>query len=118
MGYIERNLVPGETLVYRTWSHWIVMFWPLLGGLVLGFFGFVLFAGGWLATRKGSSYQGAIVEGAIALVAAVTLVGGGIIRRAATEVPVSKQPLIAYDASPSRAASLGATQRVNSLTIV
>jgi uncharacterized membrane protein YdbT with pleckstrin-like domain len=94
VGYIERNLVPGETVLYRTGCHWIVMFWPLLGGLVLGFFGFALFAGGWLATRKGSSYQGVIVEGAIALVAAVALIGGGIIRRAATEVAVSNRRVL------------------------
>lgn len=48
MGYIDKNVVPGETLVYKTGCHWIVMFWPLLAGLVLAFFGFVLFAGdGW-----------------------------------------------------------------------
>lgn len=88
MGYLDKNLVPGETVVYKTGCHWIVMFWPLLGGLVLAFFGIALFAGGWLATRKGSSYQGAIVEGAIVLAGAVGLIGGGIIRRAATEVAV------------------------------
>jgi hypothetical protein len=63
VGYIEENLVPGETLVYKTGCHWIVMFWPVLGGIVLAFFGFALSAGGWLATQKGASYQGAIVEG-------------------------------------------------------
>ena len=64
MGYIEKNLDPGETLVYRTGCHWIVMLWPLVGGLVLGVAGFALFAGGWLATRNGARYYGAIVEGA------------------------------------------------------
>lgn len=89
MSYIDKNLVPGETLLYKTRCHWIVMLWPLLGGLVLGFFGFALVAAGWLATKKGSSYQGAIVEGAIALAGAAVLIGGGIIRRAATEVAMS-----------------------------
>ncbi|HEV2386925.1 MAG TPA: PH domain-containing protein [Candidatus Acidoferrales bacterium] len=94
MGYVESNLAPGETLVYKTGCHWIVMFWPLLGGLVLGFFGFALFAGGWMATRKSASYQGAIVGGAIAVVAAAALIGGGIIRRAATEVAVSNKRVL------------------------
>lgn len=94
MGYIERNLVPGETLVYRTGCHWIVMFWPLLGGIIIGGLGFALFVGGWLATRKGASYQGAIVEGACALVGAAALIGGGIIRRAATEVGVSNKRVL------------------------
>jgi len=94
VGYIEKNLVPGETVVYRTGCHWIVMLWPLLGGIVLGGFGFAFFAGGWLATRKGASYQGAIVEGAFALFAAAVLIGGGIIRRAATEVAVSNKRVL------------------------
>src|SRR5208337_4474612 len=94
MDYIEKNLVPGETLVYRTGCHWIVMLWPLLGGIILGGFGFALFAGGWLATRKGGSYQGAIVEGAFALIGSVVLIGGGIIRRAATEVAVSNKRVL------------------------
>jgi uncharacterized membrane protein YdbT with pleckstrin-like domain len=94
MGYVERNLIPGETLVYKTGCHWIVMFWPLLGGLILGFFGFAFFAGGWLATRNGGRYQGAIVEGALALVGAAVLIGGGIIRRLATEVGVSNKRVL------------------------
>ena len=94
MDYIEKNLVPGETLVYRTGCHWIVMFWPFLGGIVLGGIGFAFLAGGWLATRNGASYQGAIVEGAFALFAAAIFVGGGIIRRAATEVAVSNKRVL------------------------
>ncbi len=94
VSYIEKNLGPGENLVYRTGCHWIVMFWPSLGGIILGGFGFALFAGGWLATRNGASYQGAIVEGAFALLAAAVLIGGGIIRRAATEVAVSNKRVL------------------------
>lgn len=71
MGYIEKNLVPGETLVYRTTCHWVAMFWPLVGGAVLGFVGFVFFAGGWMAARNGGRYEGAMVWGALALLGAV-----------------------------------------------
>jgi len=46
MGYIEKNLVPGESLRYKTGCHWVVMFWPLVSGAVLGFMGFAFFAGG------------------------------------------------------------------------
>lgn len=94
MSYMDRNVVLGETVVYKTGCHWIVMFWPLFGGLILGFFGFALFAGGWMATRKGAPYQGAIVEGVIALAGAAALMGGGIIRRAATEVAVSNRRVL------------------------
>ncbi len=94
MGYIEKNLVPGETLAYRTGCHWVVMFWPLVGGAVLGFVGFVFFAGGWMATRNGGRYEGAMVWGALALLAALALIAGGIIRRLATEVAVSNRRVL------------------------
>jgi uncharacterized membrane protein YdbT with pleckstrin-like domain len=94
MGYIEKNLVPGETLTYRTRCHWVVMFWPLVGGAVLGFVGFVFFAGGLMATRNGGRYEGATVWGALALLGAVALIAAGIIRRAATEVAVSNKRVL------------------------
>lgn len=94
MGYIEKNLVPGETLAYRTGCHWVVMFWPLVGGAVLGFVGFAFFAGGLMATGNGGRYEGAMVWGALALLGAVALIAGGIIRRFATEVAVSNRRVL------------------------
>jgi hypothetical protein len=91
MGYLERNLAPGETLAYRTGCHWIVLFWPLVGGLVLSFFGFALFAGEWMANQNGGRYEGAMVWGGLALLFAASLIGGGITRWLATEVGVSKK---------------------------
>ncbi len=94
MGYIEKNLLPGEALVYRTGCHCVVMFWPLVGGIVLGFIGFAFFVSGWLATRHGGSYQGAMVVGGIGLVVAVILIGDGIVRRVATEIGVSNRRVL------------------------
>lgn len=94
MGYIEKNFVPGETVAYRTGCHWIVMFWPLVGGAVLGLVGFAFFVGGWMATRNGARYEGAMVWGALALLGAVALIAGGIIRRFATEVAVSNRRVL------------------------
>lgn len=94
MGYVEKNLLPGEMVAYRTGCHWVVMFWPLIGGAVLGFVGFAFFAGGLMATRNGGRYEGAMVWGALALLGAVALIGGGIIRRFATEVAVSNQRVL------------------------
>jgi len=94
MGYIDKNLVPGEMIAYRTGCHWVVMLWPAIGGAVLGFVGFAFFAGGWMATRNGGRYEGAMVWGALALLGAIALIGGGIIRRFATEVAVSNQHVL------------------------
>ncbi len=35
MGYIDKNLVNGEHIVYKTTKHWTVFFWPLLFILLL-----------------------------------------------------------------------------------
>lgn len=94
MAYMEENLVPGETLAYRTGCHWVVMFWPLVGGAVLGFVGFAFFTGGLMATRNGGRYEGAVVWGALALLGALALIAGGIIRRLATEVAVSNRRVL------------------------
>jgi len=94
MSYIEKNLSAGETLRFKTGCHWIVLLWPLLGGLILGLVGLAMLANGWLAARNGVSYPGVIVVGAIASLTAVTLPAGGIIRRIATEVVVSNKRVV------------------------
>jgi uncharacterized membrane protein YdbT with pleckstrin-like domain len=94
VGYLEKSLVPGETLAYKTGCHWIVMFWPLVGGLILGTVGFVLLASGWMGTKKGGSYPEMIGLGVAALVGGVVVIAGGIIRRAATEVGVSDKRVL------------------------
>jgi len=30
MSYVESNLVPGETVIYETRLHWIVMLWHIV----------------------------------------------------------------------------------------
>jgi len=94
MGYMERNLVPGENLVYKTRCHWIVMLWPLVGGLILAAVGFVLLASGWMGTKKGGSYPEMIGLGLAGLVGAVGVIAGGVIRRTATEVGVSNKRVL------------------------
>lgn len=83
MGYVERNLVPGENLVYKTGCHWIVMLWPLPGGLVLAAVGFVLLASGGMGMKKGGSYPEMIGLGLAGLVGGVVVIAGGVIRRTA-----------------------------------
>lgn len=69
-----------------------------LGGYVValsgGFVAFTFFGGGWMATRNGGRYEGAMVSGALALLGAVAVIAGGIIRRFAIEVAVSNRRVL------------------------
>ncbi len=40
MGYIEQNLIPGETVVYRARLHWIIFLWPVVF-LLIALFSFM-----------------------------------------------------------------------------
>jgi hypothetical protein len=46
LGYIENNLIPGETALYKTRLHWIVVIWTLVAGVLLASVGLVFVVGG------------------------------------------------------------------------
>jgi uncharacterized membrane protein YdbT with pleckstrin-like domain len=46
MGYVDRNLLPGENVIYRTNLHWIIFLWPAI-------FLFLIFISVALATEFG-----------------------------------------------------------------
>ena len=94
MGYIEKNLVPGETVLYKTRLHWIVLVWPLFAGLLLGGIGLALSIGGYEANSKGDAYSALIIVGVLFVISASVVVVAGFIRRNATEVAVSNMRVL------------------------
>jgi uncharacterized membrane protein YdbT with pleckstrin-like domain len=92
MGYIEKNLVPGETVLYKTRLHWIVLLRPLLGGALLGVAGLVFFVGGYKAGAK--DYGAMIFLGLLLLAGATVIVAGGLMRKNSTEVAVSNRRVL------------------------
>ncbi|SRR5579885_1555713 len=94
MGYIEQNLIPGETVLYKTRLHWIVLVRPLAVGLVLGSIGLVFAIGGYAASGKDVSYGGMSFIGALLLLAAAISIGAGLIKKNATEVAVSNRRVL------------------------
>ena len=95
MSYVEKHLIPGESVQYETKLHWIVMLGHAVIGILLALLAIaILWAS--LATKK----KGATVPGAIYLVALVFfLVGGalflaGLVRRQATEMAVTSKRVI------------------------
>lgn len=95
MSYIEASLVPGETVVYQTRLHWIVMLRHILLGLVL------LAAGGALLSyvleqpRMGNTGEQVAKGGAAALlVCGIVAIIAGAVRRNATEMAVTTRRVV------------------------
>lgn len=87
MDPIEKNLVPGETVRYKTRLHWIVLAWFLFVGLLLDGIGLASSIGGYEAQSNTDSAL--IAVGVLFVIGAGVLVAAGFIRRNATEVAVS-----------------------------
>jgi hypothetical protein len=45
VGYIDKNLIEGESVMYRTRLHWIVVFWHVVLAFLFGLGGAYLLSG-------------------------------------------------------------------------
>jgi uncharacterized membrane protein YdbT with pleckstrin-like domain len=96
MTYVQKHLMDGETVVYATRLHWIVLTGPVLLALLLGAPGIALL--GLSGIHKGgtqpateSMLAGGVVLAAIALIIFVR----GILKRNATEMAVTNKRVVA-----------------------
>jgi len=95
MRYVDRNLSPGETVVYETRLHWIVMLRSIVQAAIA-----VLIAAGVLyyafTTASIPDNQLHLMEGAAAvlIVLAIILLIAGATRRNATEMAVTNHRVI------------------------
>jgi uncharacterized membrane protein YdbT with pleckstrin-like domain len=110
LSYVEKNLVAGETLLYQTRHHWIVLLGPALLSLLLGVSGLGLL-GGSIASMGGKSQAsgspgitagGLGIIGLILLVAAAGTLAYGIAKRNATEMAVTNKRVLIKTGLASR----------------
>jgi uncharacterized membrane protein YdbT with pleckstrin-like domain len=110
LSYVEKNLVPGETLLYQTRHHWIVLLGPALVSLLLGVLGLGLL-GESIASMAGKSQAsgssggnagGLGIIGLILVVAAAGTVAYGIAKRNATEMAVTNRRVLIKTGLASR----------------
>jgi uncharacterized Tic20 family protein len=102
MSYVRKSLVPGETLMYDTRHHWIVLLGPLLMFVLLGALGLGCL-GEALAAREG---RGSLVDapanemlafeiaGIVLLVIAIVAMIWGFTKRNATEMAVTNKRVL------------------------
>jgi len=110
MGYVDRNLVPGETLLYRTRHHWLVLLGPSFGGLLLLLPGIALLAEA-IATRDtaGLAVGSTVISpkllvsfGAVLVAAAIITFSYGVAKRNATEMAVTNRRVLIKTGMSSR----------------
>ena len=110
MGYVDRNLVPGETLLYRTRHHWLVLMGPFFGGLLLLVPGIALMVEA-IATRDSAglvvgsatiSPKVMVVSGVVLVAAAIIIFSYGVAKRNATEMAVTNRRVLIKTGMTSR----------------
>ena len=110
LSYVEKNLVAGETLLYQTRHHWIVLVGPLLVSLLLGVpaLGLLVESIASKAGRSQSSAGAGIGAGGMAIVALILLLAAagilayGIAKRNATEMAVTNKRVLIKTGLASR----------------
>jgi uncharacterized membrane protein YdbT with pleckstrin-like domain len=104
MSYVESNLVPGETVIYETRLHWIVMLWHIvLGCLLLGLPGVLLLYYAVSQTGIDSKTLHIMEGGGVALlVCGAIVILMGMIRRNATEMAVTNRRVVIKTGLASR----------------
>jgi hypothetical protein len=104
MSYVEANLVPGETVIYQTRLHWIVMLWHVvLGSLLLALPVILLLYYAFSQTGIDSSTLHIMEGGGVALlVCGMVTILMGIARRNATEMAVTNRRVVIKTGLASR----------------
>ncbi|HEY2460998.1 MAG TPA: PH domain-containing protein [Candidatus Acidoferrum sp.] len=110
MSYVEKNLVPGETLLYETRHHWIVLLGPLFLSLILGALGVWLLWGAMQSRNGGNNFastvgmgpEGMSVAAVIVLVIALAIFLYGNAKRNATEMAVTNRRVLIKTGMASR----------------
>src|SRR5258708_8742198 len=110
MGYVDRNLVPGETLLYRTRHHWLVLLGPVFGGSVLLVPGIALLgeaiatgdSAGLVVGSSTISPRMMAISGAILVAVAIITFSYGVAKRNAREMAVTNRRVLIKTGLTSR----------------
>lgn len=89
MGYVERNLIPGETILYRTKHHWVAVLWSVVAGAVLEIAGIALLVYQLSARRPVLPQTIGAALAAAMLLAGSLCTAWSLVRRNATEMVVT-----------------------------
>ena len=92
MSYVEKHLIEGETIIYETRLHWVVLIVPILVGLLFGLTAVAMFVlAGRTTPGQAMAHQSLTIVGAAFLVIALVFIARGILMRNATEMTVTNK---------------------------
>ncbi|HET7497333.1 MAG TPA: PH domain-containing protein [Candidatus Eisenbacteria bacterium] len=97
MGYIQRTLIAGESVLYRAHLHWVVLFGHALTGALGMLLGLGLVAGTFITTGNDLGPRGgtaAAIGGVLLFGAGFAVLLIGILKRAATEIAVTNKRVL------------------------
>ncbi len=122
MGYVDENLTAGEVVVHRTRLHSIVLFWPIVLGVLLGLPSITgLFVAASMMRDKTADSapagQAAFVTYLVMVGIAVLALTLGILRRSATEMAVTNKRVIAKTGVFNRRTTELLLQKVESVGV-
>jgi len=109
MSYVTKNLIAGETLIYKTGVHWCVLFWPIV-------FCLILMAGG-IASFAWGKFAGKIEIGTAVICIALVYGLYAIMKRGATEIAVTNRRVIIKTGMAARRSLEIMLQKVESIGI-
>jgi hypothetical protein len=110
MSYVTRNLVPGETLLFETRHHWVVLLGPLLISIPLDILGVAALVA-FFSEKSGRPLPAAVASippqalalaGAILLAVSMAVLGYGMAKRNATEMAVTDRRVLIKTGMASR----------------
>jgi uncharacterized membrane protein YdbT with pleckstrin-like domain len=125
LSYAEKNLVAGETLLYQTRHHWIVLLGPVLVSLLLEILGLVFLVESAVhkAPKRSASDHGELGAGGLAIIGLLLLLAGaatlvyGLAKRNATEMAVTNKRVLIKTGLASRRTLDLMLSRVESIAV-
>jgi uncharacterized membrane protein YdbT with pleckstrin-like domain len=102
MSYVERNLIPGEKIMYRTGIHWSVLVGPTIVAAIIAAPGIALLAYRDRIAGNQIPVDAVAAAGIALLVVAAIVLAYNVIKRNATEIAVTDRRVIIKTGMTSR----------------
>ncbi len=118
MSYIDNNLIPGETVMYRTRLHWVVVFWHVVFAFVFGLGGAYLLSGmpGTHVLQPDQEKYAQIAGAALVVFALIFLIIA-LVRRKSVEMAVTNKRVTVKIGLLSRNTQEMMLQRIESIMV-